>query len=121
MLFDIPQGYRPWFNDTHREPNYRTIKKTAITCWLKEAQQVRLELYNKERKLIWSRDLEGTRGFNQFRWDLVYQREESKLPYFIHYEKFLESGIYQMILNTKQGEFHSELIVGDGKSPHITP
>ena len=63
--------------------------------------------------------MEGSRGFNQFRWDLVYQREESKLPYFIHYDKFLEAGIYQMTLKTKQGVFHSELLVGEGKSPNI--
>jgi len=119
ILFDIPAAYRPWQNDTHGEPNYRTVKKTAITCWLLEAQQLRLEVYNEERKRIWTKDLEGKKGFNQFRWDLVYQREGSNLPYFIHYEKFLESGTYQLILKTRQGEHHTELLVRDGKSPNI--
>ncbi len=119
ILFEIPVAHRPWHNDTHKEPNYRTVKKTAITYWLPKAQQVRLEIHNEKKKLIWSDEIEGTAGFNQFRWDLVYQREDSNRPYFIHHEKFLETGIYQITLKTAEATYHRELVVREGKSPNL--
>ena len=118
-LFDLPVSYRPWHNDSHKEANYRTLKKTAITFWLAEAQAVKFELYDSGNQLIWAKDMDGNEGFNQYRWDLVYQREESNLPYFIHYEKFLESGTYQFILKTKEGEYQRELVVKESTSPNL--
>ena len=118
-LFDIPVSYRPWHNDTHKEANYRTLKKTAITFWLSENQPVNLELFNAEQQLIWFKEMDGREGLNQYRWDLVFQREESNLPYFIHYEKFLESGIYEIMLKSREGDYPGKFEVRESVSPNV--
>ncbi|HEC43312.1 MAG TPA: hypothetical protein ENI20_10830 [Bacteroides sp.] len=118
-LFKIPAVHRPWQNDTRGKPDYRTLKKVPISFWLSTSQQVSLELMNPGNELVWSTRLDGQEGFNEIRWDLIYKREDSDQPYFIHYETFLESGSYSMQLLVGKDTLSRELIILDGKSPNL--
>ena len=118
-LFEIPESSQPWHNDTHGEPNYRTVGKVPVTFWLTEEQEVRLELVDEENEKIWSFKLNGKPGFNQYRWDMVIKRQESDNPYFIHYEKFIAPGLYMMMLSAGDDNIIRELVVGEGVSPNV--
>ena len=98
QLLEIAVGQRPWFNSAGGEVDKRTIVKTPITFWLTEAKAVRLSVVDSIGEEIWRKELQGVKGFNTFRWDLIVARQESNLPYFIDYEKFLPAGHYLMSL-----------------------
>jgi hypothetical protein len=118
-FFKLPAIRRPWHNDTHGEPNYRTVQRLPVRFWLNSAGEVSLELTNEERDTVWTTRLEGTKGLNEFRWDLVTKREDSDQPYFIHYETFLPSGAYEMKLEVGGDTLRQELTVLDGISPNL--
>jgi photosystem II stability/assembly factor-like uncharacterized protein len=133
-LFEIPRATRPYFNDTHGEPVIKTVKKVPVSFWLDSPQKVTLEVWGRnddkdeeedenesesesELKLVWSKDIVGRKGLNQYRWDLMYKEVESEYPYFIHYKQFLETGEYEVVLKTKGGEVTTKLIVVEGSMP----
>jgi len=118
-FFELPPVRRPWHNDTHGEANYRTLQRLPITFWLTSAGEVSLELINEEHEVVWTTRLDGTVGFNEYRWDLVIKREESDQPYFIHHETFLDSGIYEMKLLIGTENLVQELTVLEGISPNL--
>jgi hypothetical protein len=118
-LFELPPVHRPWHNDTHGEPNYRTLQRLPVTFWLNTAREVSLELTNEKHEVVWATRLDGTEGLNEYRWDLVIKREESDQPYFIHYETFLGAGKYEMKLLVGSDTLHRELTVLEGISPNL--
>jgi hypothetical protein len=63
--------------------------------------------------------LDGSAGFNQFRWDLILTKQESDSPYFVHYDKFIDSGTYTLVLSTADGSMNQKFKVVDGISPYI--
>ena len=81
-LFDISETQLPWFSSSAQLPDDRTIEKTPITYWLSEAKAIRLSIRDDNNKEIWATNLEGEKGFNQYRWDLILSRQASDLPYF---------------------------------------
>jgi len=93
-LFEILPGKRPWYNSSHRDPDYRTVEKTSIPFWLAKPETVTLTLLDKDKKEWWKTSFPASAGFNEYRWDLVTVREMSDFPYFIHYNKFLPAGSY---------------------------
>jgi photosystem II stability/assembly factor-like uncharacterized protein len=117
-FFEIPPARRPWHNSLGGEPDYRTVEKTAITFWLNGEKAVTLSLRDASNKVLWKTSIAGQKGFNQFRWDLVYNRQESDYPYFVHYEQFLKAGSYQMVLSDGKYELQRPLVVGEGVSPY---
>jgi len=46
-------------------------------------------------------DFMASKGLNQLRWDLVIETQNSDLPYFRHYEKYIKPGMYRLQLETK--------------------
>ncbi len=108
----------PWFSSMSQVPDYRTIEKIPITYWLSEAKAIRLTLRDENNKEIWATDLEGQKGFNQYRWDLIVSRETSDLPYFTQYEKYIQAGTYKMILSNGKSESVQTFIVKNRVSPY---
>lgn len=110
---------RPWFNSSSGEPDYRTVEKTVFSFWLAESKRVALSVHDRSGKEIWTTDLEGHKGINQYRWDLVVKRESSDYPYFIHYDQFIEAGVYVARLSSSEKNMEQVFIVVDRASPYI--
>ena len=68
---------------------------------------------------IWQININGHKGFNQFRWDLTLEKRKSDAPYFVHYDKFIASGDYT--LRAYFGETIADQLVKviEGVSPYI--
>jgi hypothetical protein len=117
-LFDISESQRPWFSSHSDEPIYQTLEKTSIPFWLSNAKPITFSLKDKDNKVVWITTIQGQKGFNEYRWDLVVKREKSNLPYFVHYDRFLEAGTYKMVLTDGKTELEQPFILNNGISPH---
>jgi hypothetical protein len=115
ILFEIPVARLPWINDIYGDPDYRTLEKVPITFYLMDATEVALRVANGEGKTVWSKNLIGKKGFNQFRWDLVVERTDSPKPYFTKYDTFAEPGLYEIQIIGNGVNLNNEMkIIGDG-------
>ena len=117
-LYEISDAQLPWFSSSSQVPDYRTIEKIPITYWLSEAKAIRLSLRDENNKEVWATDLEGQKGFNQYRWDLIVSRQASDLPYFTQYEKYIQAGAYKMILSNGKSESMQNFIVKNRVTPY---
>ena len=96
MIFEVPVARLPWINDSHRDPRMRTAEKVPITYYLMKGGDVELRVVNDKGNAIWTKMLKGKKGFNQFRWDLVVQRNDSPQPYFTDFLRFADAGTYEI-------------------------
>ena len=92
-LFKLPNGQFPKSVDTHREVDESTITKLPISYWSPSKNRIELSILNGEQ-LLWKKTIIAKKGLNQFRWNLVTQHQESQLPYFINYKKYIQPGTY---------------------------
>lgn len=113
FLFSSPKAVFPKRRDTHRDIDENTIIKTPITFWLKEAEQVKLMLCNQADSVLWSKQMAGQKGFNQFRWDLVTDENKSNQPYFTKFKDYLPKGEYKIKLESASGIKEQEFGVID--------
>ncbi|MFQ6070435.1 MAG: WD40/YVTN/BNR-like repeat-containing protein [Candidatus Aminicenantales bacterium] len=111
ILFGPPPARLPVFGDTHHQPLYITLKRVPFTFFLMEDMPVEIIIAEGKGKTVWARQFSGRRGFNQIRWDLVVERVKSPLPYFIHYDRFIKPGIYDLILRGEGFELKQKLKV----------
>ncbi len=118
-LFEIPEAKRPWFSSTEGDPEYRTVEKVSFSFWLSQPKAVTLAVFDKDNKEAWTVSLQGMAGFNEYRWDLVFNRESSDFPYFIHYDKFLPAGHYTVKLRSGTTVIDQPLVVLPGTSPNV--
>lgn len=116
-LFEVKESRLPWFQSASGFPDYRTFEKTDIVYWLSEAKPVTLSIKDSVNKITWSINLQGQKGFNQFRWDLITSRQTSDLPYFTQYEKWLKAGIYTLVLSDGKSELTQPFIVEKNTTP----
>lgn len=116
-LFHTPSVKRPWVNDTHRDIDYNTVKKVPITFWATKSQAVSIKIHNEAEELVWSHSLAAKEGMNQFRWDLIIKKQSSPKPYFIHYDKFIEKGVYKILLEMNGETLTGTLKVEEGSRP----
>jgi hypothetical protein len=98
ILFETPAAKFPWINDTHRDIRYSTVEKVPITFYLASDARVVLSITDKRERLVWSKTIQATRGFNQFRWDLITEYVDSPEAYFFRYKKFATPGVYTLAL-----------------------
>ena len=117
-LFEINKITRPWFNSSAGEVDYRTLEKAEFTFWLKQPRVVTLAIRDNSNKEIWKSTINGHQGFNQFRWDLIIKKETSDYPYFVHYDKFIEAGSYNLVLTAGENLIKQTLEVIDSTSPY---
>lgn len=118
QLFEIPQAKLPWNNSMGGETDYRTVERIPISFWLNESQPVTLTIKNKEGKQVWTMPFEGKKGFNEYRWDLIVERVKSDYAYFIHFDRFLTEGNYQIGLTTKSGTLTQPFVAVKNASPY---
>ena len=83
---------RPYFNDTHNDPDLTTLKKAPITFWSVDSGLVSINVTDQKDSILWSTEFEAKYGFNQIRWDLVTKKNKSPLPYFVQYNEFIKPG-----------------------------
>jgi photosystem II stability/assembly factor-like uncharacterized protein len=117
-FFEIGTINRPWFNSSDGEPDYRTVEKATFSFWLSQPKRVTLSIYDKSSKQIWKTDINGFHGLNQHRWDLIVQKQASDLPYFIHYDQFMEAGTYTVEISTGADTLQQVFEVVNAKSPY---
>jgi hypothetical protein len=110
-LFSNPTAYLPKKVDTHGDYSRKSYSKVPITLWSEKAETVELQVLDQSDSLIWSIAMDASKGFNQYRWDLITKRVESDSPYFVHYNQFIEPGVYKVILMTSDGKVEEELVV----------
>ncbi len=102
-LFELPTIKEPRRRDTHHDVDEKSLEKLPITYWLNEAEAIDITLSNLQDSVIWTHSMEGKQGFNEFRWDLVIKEDESDLPYYIYYKKYLTSGEYLISFKSSEG------------------
>ncbi len=117
ILFETPVARLPWINDTHRDPRLQTAEKVPITFFLTEEAAVELSVSSAKGEVLWTRDIRGRKGFNQFRWDLVIKRVESPQPYFTRYRQFIPAGEYEVQVRGDGIDLRGKLRVVERKSP----
>ena len=110
-LFEAPDAQYPKVRASHGEIDKTYLTKTPISFWLNQAETVELSVVNDRLETVWKKDLEAKKGLNQFSWDRMIEKRESPLPYFIHYEKYLRPGVYQVSLKTTEGVLQKQLRV----------
>ena len=110
-LFNLPEVAPPVYNGDLNGLDYRTQEKLPITIWVKESGEASLKILDTDNKTIWSTVMKTSKGYNQFRWDLIVNRLESQLPYFIHYNEFIKSGMYQVEVTTGNKTVTGKLII----------
>ena len=118
-FFEINPIPRPWYNSSGGEPDYRTIEKATFSFWLNQSKPVTISIFDESNQEVWKTDLTGSKGFNQFRWDLVVKKQSSDAPYFVHYERFLQTGNYTVKLSTGGKTLEQAFEVLEAKSPYL--
>lgn len=104
FLFEPKESQLPWFRSASGNPDFRTFEKMDLVFWLGEAKPVTLSLKDKANKKVWSVQLQGAKGFNQYRWDMITRRQTSNQPYFTDDEEYLNAGTYTLTLSDGQSE-----------------
>lgn len=110
-LFALPEFRLPRLRDTHKDVDYETLQKTTISYLLRKPAKVSLKIIDKDEKTIWSHQMDGIKGINEFRWDLVLEKIKSDQPYFFRYDQFIKPGDYQLVLSIKGEEVTSDFKV----------
>ena len=105
ILFPLKDVSRPLINDTHKEPISSTAEKLSISFFISKDEKVLTEVFNDKNNLIWSYKFDAKKGYNEFRWDIIYEKNQSELPYFIHYNKYLPAGNYKLNLKLSDENF----------------
>ncbi len=111
FLLPPPVVTQPWINDTHRDPDYRSVEKAPFSFVLKKSGEVILKITDKEKKVIWEKRIAAHAGINQYRWDLVLGQTESPLPYFFNYYRYITPGNYKLLLEVDREITEQDLVV----------
>ncbi|MEC9106765.1 MAG: hypothetical protein VX960_06635, partial [Candidatus Neomarinimicrobiota bacterium] len=109
-LFKLPNGQFPKSVDTHREVDESTITKLPISYWSPSKNRIELSILNGEQ-LLWKKTIIAKKGLNQFRWNLVTQHQESQLPYFINYKKYIQPGTYSFRMKIPGKIIHKDITI----------
>jgi len=111
-LFDIPHAQYPKQMDTSRDMDQSTITKLPISFWVPQKGKVNISIIDQsEKNTIWEMDFMASKGLNQLRWDLVIETQDSDLPYFRRYQKYIKPGIYGLQLKTDNKTMQKNLTV----------
>ncbi len=102
----------PKRRDSHGDIEIGSLEKVMFSLWSSIERDGILQIFNEENKLMYEAGLVLRRGLNQWSWDLVTERQSSLLPYFIHYNKYIEKGIYRVRVKSGELESWTSLVVG---------
>lgn len=110
-FFEIKPSILPWFHSISGTPDDRTIEKSSISFWLKKTRPVTLTVVDSLNKTMWKYCMNGKKGFNEYRWDLITKRQESDQPYFTQYSKYIDAGTYTVILSDGKEQIKQIMVV----------
>ena len=110
-LFKLPEVAPPVYNFDLNGIDNRTLEKLPITFWVKDAGEASIKIIASDGKTIWSTDMKTSKGYNQFRWNLIVNKVESPLPYFIHYNEFIKPDNYQVDITAGNKTVTGKLII----------
>ncbi len=94
-LYPVPDLMAPWKNDTHRDTNEKSVKKTAVTWWQVVDGPAQIQVLQGAKR-IWQKEIAGTIGFNQFIWDGVVKERDVPEAYFYQYKTYIDPGKYEV-------------------------
>lgn len=97
QFYTPPVMTSPKIRFMYREVELATVFSYPISFWLERQGKVSLSVL-REDDVLWSIELEGHAGFNQFSWNLQTKTQTSMDPYFFHYRRFLPPGNYKLAL-----------------------
>lgn len=117
-LFPIKEVILPWFSASSNIPDYRTIEKISFAFWLSNSKQITLSIRDKDNKEVWKTNIQGYRGLNEYRWDMIVQRQDSNLPYFTKYKSYIPSGAYNLVLSDGKRDGQQEFLVRNRIEPY---
>ena len=112
-LFDVETIISPKLRDTHKDVDEQSIKKIPFTFWLNTPEKIELSITNAKDSIIWTTSVNGQKGINQYRWNLITKEETSDLPYFIHYKSYIKKGEYNLLLKNSEGILTKKIKVID--------
>ena len=72
-----------------------------------------IHIVGSSNKILWEFEEIGKKGVNQFRWDLILEKNNSQKPYHIHFNKFINAGNYTLILKTDDNIHDVEIDVNE--------
>lgn len=101
MLFDIPIIHVATPLSTRIDANSQYVEKVPITFWLENPDIVSLKLINDKKEIVWEKNMEGKKGYNQYRWDLVTKANNNPLPYNIYHKELVKKGDFTVELHAK--------------------
>lgn len=87
------------------------LEKMTISFWLPAAKTITIQILDEQKVKIWSKEIDGRKGLNQYRWDLILKENTSPLPYFLNQKEFLLKGKYTLQLvgdRTQEVEFEAK-------------
>ena len=115
MILSTGEFVLPKFNDTHREPIMDSYEKVPISFYLNNTKKYSL-IIEDENNEIWRINGNGKKGINQFIWDLIIEKNNSQKPYYIHFNKFISSGNYNLILETEDIILEEKITINEYKN-----
>ena len=115
-LFEVPNMRAPFYNGSMNVVDKRVLEKLPITFLSDDVQMAEIRIVDSTKKIVWSTKIDAIKGYNQFRWDLITKRVQSDLPYFIHYDEFIEPGDYKVELGIAGDTYVSNLTVHEAQT-----
>lgn len=112
-VFDIPPVQLPSWQASRQRVEKTDLEPLPLSFWTTKNRPVRIQILDQENKSIWSKEIQASKGFNQFIWDMVIEREESTMPYFVNYERYIRKGDYSVLFNFEGEELKKTLKVLD--------
>ena len=104
VLFNIPT-VNVSTQDSKDDSNSRYVEKMSISFWVSKPGKATLNISNAADNTVWQTTIQAVKGFNEYRWDLITNKVDSPLPYFINYNELLKKGKYKITLNANEKIF----------------
>jgi len=102
ILFDIQDMRVATPLATQVDANSQYVEKVPITFWMENTETATIKVINEKNELVWQKDIQAKKGFNQYRWDLVINTKKSTLPYHIFEKEWLKKGNYMVELHVRE-------------------
>ena len=87
------------------------MERVPITFFLTRASAVTLAVVNAGGEEVWSRALDGRKGFNQYCWDLITERIDGQDAYFWRHSIFIRPGSYAVKIIGEDIDLNGDLTV----------
>jgi len=87
------------------------MERVPFSFTMAKEGKASLTVADKSGNIIWTTSVNGVKGLNQYRWDLIVKRSDVPQAYFYAYQQFIKPGIYKVSLEIGGIKQDKELIV----------